>query len=266
MPIIQQSEPASRPKTRTRSIQVFPSDEIADFQGCTAEEIGLLMQLRWHAWYHGGIENTEENLFRLRKSFGVSAQKFRKKLEFLMRFFTEIDGFLFFTADEKRRLGAEELSAKLQEAGKKGGQNSWNARRGVPKTDVSLASATNPTQPNLPLTEATAAAEETSSVVELSKAVSDAAAQNPHRKPPNRQDTEFPKALKLIATAHNCRDVTVGFVDKLAAVARLEDPGLTDERLCEAIYAVFKGKKQESAGLFLHTVPAWLRNQKAASA
>ena len=101
--------------------------------------------------------------------------------------------------------------------------------------------------------------------MELSRAVSADAAES-HRKPPARQDTEFPNALKLIATAQNCRDVTVGFVDKLAAVARLEDPDLTDERLCEAIYAVFKGKKQESAGLFLHTVPAWLRNQRAASA
>ena len=87
MPIIQQTEPSSRPKTRTRSIQVFPSDEIADFQGCTAEEIGLLMQLRWHAWYHGGIENTEDNLFRLRKSFGVSAQKFKKKTRFFVEVF-----------------------------------------------------------------------------------------------------------------------------------------------------------------------------------
>ena len=264
MPIVPQTETASRPKTRTRSIQVFPSDEIADFQGCTAEEIGLLMQLRWHAWYHGGIENTEENLFRLRKSFGVSAQKFRKKLDFLLKFFTEIDGFLFFTADEKRRIGAEQLTANLQKGGQKRAEQMWGQRKQVSENGTSSAIASTPSQSNLPLTEA-AAAEETTGVVELSQAVSADAAQNSTRKPPNRQDTEFPKALKLIASAQNFKDVTIQFVQKLAALARAEDPDLTDEKLCDAIYAVFKGKRQESAGLFLYTVPAWLRNQKLAA-
>lgn len=270
MSSLPQTDAPSRPKaTKNRPLSSFPADEMADFQGCTSEEIGLLMQLRWHAWYHGGIENTEENLFRLRKSFGISAQKFRKKLPFLLTFFSETDGFLRFTADESRRIEADERSSKLQEAGKKGGENSWNSRRGVPKTDVSLASASAslPLQSSLVLT---AAAEESTGIVAMAAAVgADAAETNDlERKPPERLGSlAFPESQKLIASCKKFADVTPDFVEKLANRAREVEPNIDDGTLCDAIRATFKREKQESAGLWLVTVPAWLRNRsKAATA
>jgi hypothetical protein len=104
--------------------------------------------------------------------------------------------------------------------------------------------------------------------VELSHAVAAADAQTTEsieRKPPTRQDTEFPEAQKLIASCKKFSDVTPDFVEKLANLARAVDPDLDDGRLCEAIRATFKREKQESAGLWLHTVPAWLQNRRRAA-
>jgi hypothetical protein len=153
MPIVPQSEPASRAKTRPRSFQVFPADELADFMSCTPEQLGVLMRLRWYAWYHDGLPNSEELLLQLRKSFGVSAQKFRKFWPFLSTFFTETSGILRFSADESRRQEMEERTAKQQEAGKKRAEQMWGNRGSVPKTNDSLAIASYPPLPVPPLQE-----------------------------------------------------------------------------------------------------------------
>jgi hypothetical protein len=275
MPIIPQSEPSSRPKSHTRSIQIFPSDELTDFStfGLTNEQIGVLIKLRLCAWHRGGIPNTEESLNQIRKQLlQISPRKFAKIWPILAVFFTEIAGFLLFSADEDRRVESELRSVKLQEAGRKGGQKTWGRKSSVPETDASLAMfskiAPIPSHPNLTNPEA-AAADKTPGIVELSNAVAADAAQptdSVDRKPPARQETEFPEAQKLIASCKKFSDVTPDFVEKLAILARAVDPNLDDGKLCEAIRATFKREKQESAGLWLHTVPAWLRNQRAASA
>jgi uncharacterized protein YdaU (DUF1376 family) len=139
-----------RPR-RAKCFTVFPTDEIADFQANTAEEIGVVMQMRWHAWHNGGIENTEENLQRLRRKLGISGQKFRKLWPYLQKFFVENNGFLHYSPDERRRQESEERAAKLHEAGKKGAEIRWESRHSVPKTDDSHPILkTMPSYPNLP--------------------------------------------------------------------------------------------------------------------
>jgi hypothetical protein len=247
---------------------------LTDFStfGLTNEQIGVLIKLRLCAWHRGGIPNTEESLSQIRKQLlQISPRKFAKLWPILAVFFTEIDGFLLFSADEERRVESEHRAAKLQEAGRKGGKSHWGRKNPVPETDTSLAMfsniATIPSHPTPIQTEA-ATADKTTGIVELSHAVSADAAQTTEsidRKPPTRQDTEFPEAQKLIASCKKFSDVTPDFVEKLANLARAVDPDLDDGRLCEAIRATFKREKQESAGLWLHTVPAWLQNRRRAA-
>lgn len=140
MSTLPQTEPASRPKSRSRSIQLFPSDELADLAtfSLTNEQIGVLMKLRLCCWHRGGLPNTEESLSKTRKQLlGISPRKWAKFWPILSVFFTEIDGFLFFSADETRRKESEERIAKLQEAGRKGGKSSWGRKQHVPEMDTS---------------------------------------------------------------------------------------------------------------------------------
>lgn len=138
-----------RPR-RAKCFTVFPTDEIADFQANTAEEIGVVMQMRWYAWHNNGIENTPENLQRLRRKLGISGQKFRKLWPYLSHFFVENCGFLYYSPDERRRQEAEERSAKLQEAGRKGAERRWESRETVPKSDDGQAIPESmPSYPNL---------------------------------------------------------------------------------------------------------------------
>ena len=276
MAIIQQSEPASRPKP-TKSLTISPADEIADFQGCTPEEIGVLMRLRWYSWHHGGIEASEEALFRLRRNIGVSAQKFRKMLPFLLSFFTENLGILHFTADEDQRRSEVEHVENISDVRRKAANIRWaramqngilHDANAYAKQILHTAAPSFPpshSPSSLPRENAFSAAAgvESSDLTNLAAAAQHSFAE---RKPPNRQETEYPEAQKLIASCKKFADVTPDFVEKLAEVARAVEPNLDDGMLCDAIRATFKREKQESAGLWLHTVPAWLRNKKAASA
>lgn len=262
----------SRPKPTKSPLTIFPADMMAELRECRPEEVGLLMQLRAHAWYHGGVENSEQTLLRLFKSFQVSAQKFRKLWPFLSTFFTEIDGFLFYTSDEERRIEAEERTSKLQESGRKGAETRWN-RSTKPSVNTDgvainspIASASTPLQSSLGLT---AAAEESRAIVAMAAAVNADAAETKdlERKPPERLGSlAYPESQKLIASCKKFSDVTPDFVEKLANLARAVEPNLDDGTLCDAIRATFKREKQESAGLWLVTVPAWLRNRKKATA
>lgn len=138
MPTLPQTEPASRPKNRSKSIQLFPSDELADLAtfALTNEQIGVLMKLRLCCWHRGGLPNTEESLSKTRKQLlGISPRKWMKFWPILSVFFTEIDGFLFFSADESRRQEQLEHSSKLQAAGKKGAESRWNNKHNVSETD-----------------------------------------------------------------------------------------------------------------------------------
>lgn len=138
MPIVSQTDSASRAKTRSRSIQLFPSDELTDFStfALTNEQIGVLMKLRLCCWHRGGLPNTEESLMKTRKQLlGISPRKWIKFWPILSAFFTEIDGFLFFSADESKRLESEEHHSKLKQAGRKGAESRWNNKQNVPETN-----------------------------------------------------------------------------------------------------------------------------------
>jgi hypothetical protein len=275
MPIIQQSEPASRPRP-IKSLTIYPADEIADFQGCTPEEFWVLLRLRWYAWHHGGIEASEETLFRLRRNLGVSAKKFRKMLPFVLSFFTENSGFLHFTADEDQRRSDVERVENISDVRRKAANSRWaramqngvlhnanaDAKQFLHDSAPSFPPSHSPS--SLPQESAFAAAAVVDST-DLANLAAAAQHENVDRKPPTRQNTEFPEAQKLIASCKKFSDVTPDFVEKLANLARAVDPDLDDGRLCEAIRATFKREKQESAGLWLHTVPAWLQNRRRAA-
>lgn len=130
MSSVPQTDSPSRAKSRARSIQLFPSDELADLAtfSLTNEQIGVLMKLRLCCWHRGGLPNTEESLMKTRKQLlGISPRKWAKFWPILSVFFIEIDGFLFFSADESRRRESEEHISKLKEAGRKGAETRWNS-------------------------------------------------------------------------------------------------------------------------------------------
>lgn len=104
----------------------FPTDEIAHFQACTCEQIGFIMQMRWYSWVNDGIPNEEGFLKQFAKRCGISKYKFTRVVwPFVKNFFTEVGGYMYYGRDEERRIEAEDKSAKLKEAGKKGAESRW---------------------------------------------------------------------------------------------------------------------------------------------
>jgi len=284
MPIIQQSEPASRPKStsgRNRDQPWCPryaSEEISGLCELTCEQFGLVQRFRDLAWGNLGLPTEDARLEQIAiNSCGLSRYKFRKYWPLLKKFFIEVDGALVFERDEEHRATAREKIDKSRESGKLGAElkkvrsihpiNSQKISTEFSTRDPSGTLQQQQQQQELELQSVkTAAAEETTGIVAMAEAVNAADVVQPQlnqRKPPERATaTEYPEAQKLIASCGRFSDVTVDFVKKLAAIAKSVEPELDDGRLCDAIRATFKREKQESAGLWLTTVPAWLKNQR----
>lgn len=190
----------------------------------------------------------------------------------------ETDAGLCFQQDEEHRVAAREKMDKFREYGALGATVKRERRGATPINGEKFSTefSTAPLQQQQQQTELdlkntnTAAAAEGTGIEAMAEAVGTAAAeqsQSNQRKPPEREvSQQWPEAQKLIATCGRFSDVTPGFVEKLAELARAVEPALDDGRLCDAIRATFKREKQQSAGLWLTTVPAWLRNRKAATA
>jgi hypothetical protein len=108
-----------------------------DLQSLNCECFGFIQRLRDHAWANFGIPANEEKVMELGLAFRFSRYKFRKYWNELKKFFTEIDGRLFFTRDLEHRDAAVEKSSKLQESGRLGAEIRKNrngySRSSVPK-------------------------------------------------------------------------------------------------------------------------------------
>lgn len=285
MSILPQSEPASRPKSTSERNRDQPwcpryaAEEISGLCELTCEQFGLVQRFRDLAWGNLGLPLEETRLEQIAvNSCGLSRYKFRKFWPLLKKFFIEVDGALMFERDEEHRIAAREKIDKARESGRLGSdikkvRSIQSAENQKISTEFStrVPSGTlqqQQQQQELELQDSkTATAAETTGIVSMAEAVAAAAdtqSIESKRKPPEReQASRYPESQKLIATCGRFSDVTPDFVEKLASLAKSVEPELDDGRLCDAIRATFKREKQESAGLWLTTVPAWLRNQRA---
>lgn len=247
----------------------------------TCEQRGIIQDFRDYAWVNFGLPVDERALEQLAIRFGLSRYKFRKHWTMLKKFFTCSVDKLVYQQDEEHREAAREKLDKARESGKLGADiKKLRSVQSInqPKISTDFSTRVPPgtlqqeqQQQELELESSkAAAAEESTGIGAMSEAIESAAAESKElaRKPPERVlATEYPEAKKLIASCGRFSDVTTDFVEKLASLAREVEPGLDDGTLCDAIRATFKREKQLSAGLWLVTVPAWLRNRsKAATA
>ena len=210
---------------------------------------GLVRDFRDYAWVHFGLPATMEALEGIALSFRFSRYKFRKYWETtLKKFFTESDGKLYYADDEHHRTVARENHDKAREYGRLGVLAKRNKQAGLQFSGPGIPQA--PLQPPLHHTETetdrysnTATADNTTNVVAAAV------------------DSNCPTAYKLIASIF--ADVTPAFIGRLLGEAQKILPDVGDEDLALAIRATYKPNgKQKTAGLFLETVPAWLRNQQ----
>jgi len=229
----------------------------------TCEQRGLVNDFRDYAWCNFGLPNDDHELERLAQTFGLSRYKFRKFWPELKKFFIKVADRLVFESDEEQRAAAQEKLDKAREFGKLGQE--VRKQKTLSFAEFPKKISTRPPEATLehihPESEReveTAASEKTTGIVALSTAVADA----DKRKPPQSEPIPgFDEARKLILTCKRFSDVTPQFFRNLIEVSREADPSLTDETLCRALRATYKGDRQESPGLWLVTVPAWLRNQ-----
>lgn len=243
----------------------------------TCEQRGLVNDFRDYAWCNFGLPSDDRELERLAQTFGLSRYKFRKLWPELKKFFTELAGRLVYTPDEESSAELAEPTVKVtdkSEHARIAARSRWSRRvsdngmlNSEHRPEHDRASNEHPSprgfpshSPSFPPESSrnTAASEKTTGIVALSTAVADA----DKRKPPQSEPIPgFDEARKLILTCKRFSDVTPQFFRNLIEVSREADPSLTDETLCRALRATYKGDRQESPGLWLVTVPAWLRNQ-----
>jgi len=100
----------------------YAKDELAsELRILPPEARCLANDLRDWSWAHGGVEDSEDVLFAIAKTFGFSKYRFRKFFPLVKNFFTPRDGFLFWSEDEGYRAKVIDISTKRRIAGKLGG-------------------------------------------------------------------------------------------------------------------------------------------------
>jgi hypothetical protein len=104
----------------------------------------LAIDLRSWSWAHEGIENSEEVLLALARSLGFSRYKFKKFWPIVKMFFTERDGFLFWSDDERYREKVVNIQSKRKMAGHLGGlaKNKKDEQEPSEQQELPLANAT----------------------------------------------------------------------------------------------------------------------------
>jgi hypothetical protein len=80
---------------------------------------------------------------------------------------------------------------------------------------------------------------------------------NPERPWPPPEPYRWERTIRAMCDFFD--DVTTGIVDRVASEALRVKPTATDSEIAQAVRATYK-RKQESPGLWLQTVPAFLRN------
>jgi hypothetical protein len=108
----------------------LPDEELSTICEMSNDLRGLFLSLRLYAITHNGFTSDIDELWTKAKNFcGISRYKFRKLFPELVKFFTEIDGRLYFARDEDRM---EESREKLRNSvidGRKGAEARWKQRR-----------------------------------------------------------------------------------------------------------------------------------------
>ena len=240
--------------------QFNPLLEGAEIEDLTNDERGLFFSFRIYSWKHNGLPSDPDALKKIAVTCcGISRYKFLKVWETVKHKFENISpNRIAYLKDEGKRLQPLEVSRKFQELGRKGAAARWkqegfNHPEVVPKTDsgrhpsaIDNGWHTDSRDRDRILT---TAAENTTIPGELPNLA--AAVENP-------SETQCPNTFRLIASIF--RDVTPAFIERLLGEARKILPDAADDDLARAVRATYRAKKQESAGLFLTSVPAWLQN------
>lgn len=210
---------------------------------------GLVRDFRDYAWVHFGLPAAMQDLEAIAQSFRFSRYKFRKYWETtLKKFFTESDGRLYYADDEHHRQAARETLDKAREFGKLGVVAKRNKQSGLNFQGVGISTAPL----KAPLNHTETETDRYSNTATADNTMTDVAAAD--------CEPAYPTTYKLIRSIF--ADVTPAFVARLLSEAQKVLPSASDDDIALAIRATYKPNKQTSAGLFLETVPAWLRNQQ----
>lgn len=113
------------PRVRQPWIPCHPADELATLMALNCDETCLLVKLRWFSFVNFGIEDDEITLKRLAKSFHLSAYKFKKVWPRIEKFFTKLNGRIYYPDDERERLRSTEMRDKRSVSGGLGANARW---------------------------------------------------------------------------------------------------------------------------------------------
>jgi len=208
----------------------------------------LVQDFRDYAWGNFGLPSDLAELEALAKSFGISRYIFRKNWERVKNFFTLSGDRLIYPGDEKYRQQAQETRAKFQQYGRLGAEAKRQKQTPIefPGKEVFHS------PPAAPLEQTDSRYRDTDTT---------AAALSENLAAADEKPTSCPNTFRLIASLF--ADVTPAFIERLLGAARKVLPAAGDDDLALAVRATYRREKQQSPGLFLSSVPAWLQNQRA---
>lgn len=122
------NETGSESRRQVTCIPRCPEREWINTAELTCEEFGFLQRLRDFSLARGGIEDSEDLLQRLSKTFQLSKYKLKKLWPVLENFFTLRDGFYVYEPDEQQRSQVININTKRRVAGSLGAKVRWSKR------------------------------------------------------------------------------------------------------------------------------------------
>lgn len=251
-----------RKKEKPVAFQFYPRDYLADVhvEVMTIEEEGIYIRLLAYCWLEKFLPNDLKVLCQLAK--GATPEAVGTVVRTCFKIDTKDDTKIFHPRLELERKKQHEWSQKSSDAGKKSAKarqvkklhgERWltnGSTKRQPAGSTLVEPNGNSSSSSSSSFSSLAAAAAIPTIVEPVEPVELAAAAEP------TGAIHFPESQRLIQQAFPGTDS--GMTTRIIAAACRCKANASDRDVVELLIRTHKGKRQESAGLWLHTIPAYL--------